>query len=349
MRLSPRTLGRARLLSSSSNAAKARPSVRRAAIASGASLTAYFLLFGNGGSSVFADAISSERLGQDESLPELARSYLVYTICSFPWIVDLAPSALSVLTSIPGVKQATEAVIKQTFFAQVQCGLAHLLPFSEVFAQFVGGESTEDSLPVLARLRSNNKGALFVYSAEVDEEEASGNIASDGNQKLAPHREVVQEVLRAITTAANFEDAHVSPTTANARRTWVAVKLTAMVPDHQSLINLSKYLVDAAQSRPHTPPVAFPGCPRKGDLDVIRSPLRTGFHLSESDVADLAELYQNLRTICVHARSRGIRLTLDAEHSWYQVRNCSLIRAGQSLMISACYRCNGYRAHARVQ
>ncbi|KZV77589.1 FAD-linked oxidoreductase [Peniophora sp. CONT] len=296
-----RTLGRARFLSSELNASKPRFNARRAVIASGASVTAYLLLFGDEGSSIFADAIGIERPGQDESIPELARSYLVYTICSLPSLVDLAPSALSVLTSIPGVKQVTEAVIKQTFFAQ-----------------FVGGESTTDCLPVLQRLRSNNKGALFVYSAEVDEEEASGKVIGDGKQKLAPHREIVEEVMRAITTAADFEDTHVSLTTPNARRTWVAVKLTAMVPDHESLVNLSKYLVDAAQTRPHTPPIAFPGCPRKGDLDVLRSSSQPGSYLSQRDLVDLTELYHNLRKICAHAQSRGIRVTLDAEHSWYQ-------------------------------
>ena len=184
----------------------------------------------------------------------------------------------------------------------------------------MGGESTTDCLPVLHRLRSSNKGALFVYSAEVDEKEAAGNTAGDSKQRLAPHREIVREVLRAITTAADFEDRHIPPTTPNARRTWVAVKLTAMVPNHESLINLSRHLVAVAQAQPHDPPVAFPGCPRKGDLDVLHTPPHPGSYLSESDIVELVELYQSLRTICIHARSRGVRLTLDAEHTWYQVR-----------------------------
>ncbi|VDB99356.1 unnamed protein product [Peniophora sp. CBMAI 1063] len=300
-RLTLRALGRARFLTRNSNPSPAGPNALRAAVAtSGVSLAAYLLLSGND-PRVFADAAQDDRAAQDESLPELARSYLVYTICSFPWLVDLAPSALSALTSTPGLKQLTEAVVKKTFFAQ-----------------FVGGESSTDCLPVLERLRSNNKGALFVYSAEVDEEEAAGMVTTDGKEKLAPHREVVQEVLRAITTAADFEDSRVSPTTPNARRTWVAVKLTAMVPNHETLIKLSKYLVDVAQTRPHDPPVAFPGCPRKGDLDILRTPQVPASYLSDSDVLDLIELYRNLRTICAHAQSRGIRLTLDAEHTWYQ-------------------------------
>jgi hypothetical protein len=49
----------------------------------------------------------------------LLRSWLVYSIISVPLLVDKSDDILSVLTSIPGLKQATEAVVKLTFFTQV--------------------------------------------------------------------------------------------------------------------------------------------------------------------------------------------------------------------------------------
>lgn len=53
-------------------------------------------------------------------LSELVRAYVVYSLCSVPFLVDWSPTVLSVLTSIPGVKQITEAIIRITFFDQVR-------------------------------------------------------------------------------------------------------------------------------------------------------------------------------------------------------------------------------------
>lgn len=52
-------------------------------------------------------------------LSSLFRSYVVYTMCSVPMLIDWSPSILSALSSVPGIKQATELVIRHTFFDQV--------------------------------------------------------------------------------------------------------------------------------------------------------------------------------------------------------------------------------------
>jgi hypothetical protein len=49
----------------------------------------------------------------------LLRSYFVYSLISIPALVDNSPQILSVLTSIPGLKQITEAIIRVTVFPQV--------------------------------------------------------------------------------------------------------------------------------------------------------------------------------------------------------------------------------------
>ena len=54
----------------------------------------------------------------------LLRAYGVYTVCSFPTLVDASPALLSTLGSIPGVSSLTNAVVRNTFYAQV-CALAH--------------------------------------------------------------------------------------------------------------------------------------------------------------------------------------------------------------------------------
>lgn len=86
-------------------------------------------------------------------------------------------------------------------------------------AQFVGGDSAEEAIPVLEQLRAENKGVLFVYSVEVDE-----NVpASAAAAALSAHKQIVSETLHCIDVAADFEDKHAS--TDGGKGTWVAIKL----------------------------------------------------------------------------------------------------------------------------
>lgn len=56
---------------------------------------------------------------QEMSLGALIRSYLVYTMCSIPVLVDNSPKLLQ-LASIPGIKSITDAFIRVTFFDHVR-------------------------------------------------------------------------------------------------------------------------------------------------------------------------------------------------------------------------------------
>lgn len=57
-------------------------------------------------------------------LTSLLRSYIVYTMCSVPALVDWSPTILSTLMAVPVIRNVTEAVVRVTFFAQV----THSLP-----------------------------------------------------------------------------------------------------------------------------------------------------------------------------------------------------------------------------
>jgi proline dehydrogenase len=72
---------------------------------------------------VFADNGEETIRVKDPSLGSSVRAYTVYAMCSFPALVDASPRLLSFLTSIPGIKQITEAFVRITFFDQVwfQC------------------------------------------------------------------------------------------------------------------------------------------------------------------------------------------------------------------------------------
>ncbi|KAI0369891.1 FAD-linked oxidoreductase [Pilatotrama ljubarskyi] len=238
---------------------------------------------------VYAD--SDEGIGESKRkaaqrtatpLSALVRTYIVYSVCSIPSLVDLAPTLLSTLLAVPGLKQITETVVRYTFFNQ-----------------FVGGDSAEEAIPVLEQLRSENKGVLFVYSVEVDEDVPG----STKPQSLSAHKQIVEETLHCLDVAADFEDKHA--TGDGGKGTWLAIKLSAMVPDAEALRRLSKYLVD---TRPPTNPrIAFPGCPKSTDLNVLSARDPTGT-LTEADIAALRELREDLAAICERARARGIRI-----------------------------------------
>lgn len=72
---------------------------------------------------VRADAASggeSSSSGSHQTpLSVLLRSYLVFSMCAIPTLVDHSPAILATLSSIPGLKQVAESFVRATFFAQV--------------------------------------------------------------------------------------------------------------------------------------------------------------------------------------------------------------------------------------
>ncbi|KAK7688068.1 hypothetical protein QCA50_008438 [Cerrena zonata] len=246
---------------------------------------------------VHADAFDDDDkppLRKPTPLSSLVRSYIVYTSFCIPGLVDWSPTILETLTSIPLVKQVTEAIVRITFFNQ-----------------FVGGDTANDTLPVLETLHQENKGCLLAYSVEVDEAEAIKGVKKQG--EVPVHKRGVQEMVRSIDVAADFEEQHRNAS--GNRSTWVAVKLTALLPSAQSLINFSKYILDTRQGSSIVP---FPGAPRPSDLDILYSGSIEGSPLSQQDVVDLKNLYDDMARVCARGQERGIRVVIDAEYSWYQ-------------------------------
>ncbi|PPQ68478.1 hypothetical protein CVT25_008404 [Psilocybe cyanescens] len=294
------------------------------------------------------------------SLGSLVRAYAVYSMCSVPALVDASPKLLSTLSSIPGVRQITEAFVRVTFFDQ-----------------FVGADSAEDAVPLLYTLRAANQGVLFAYSVEVDENEATGASFSSSSSAErvdsptpssvphhagsvlqldsndAPHKRIVDEMLHCIDVAADFEagvydegngngngnrnndiEPSSTTTTKGGKRTWVAVKMTALLPDAHALIALSSHIVDSKKTLSSVHPegaVPFPGAARMEDLDVLAPsqssplpPVQVNFNpartpgMTSAQIRDVRELYADLRRICVRARERGVKVIVDAEYSWYQ-------------------------------
>ncbi|KAF8972552.1 FAD-linked oxidoreductase-like protein [Flammula alnicola] len=249
-------------------------------------------------STIYAD--SNVELSTRPSFGSLVRAYAVFSICSVPSLVDASPKILATLSSIPGVRQITEAFVRVTFFDQ-----------------FVGADTAEGAIPLLRSLRAANQGVLFAYSVEVDENEAIAD--------ALPYKRIVDEMLHCIDIAADFEASLAGKTVADGphgRRTWVAVKMTALLPDAHALIALSSHITASRKALPSSSReamVPFPGSAIIEDLDIIlKSPSSDHSPLTPSQILSIRELYADLVRICTRATEKGVKLILDAEYSWYQ-------------------------------
>lgn len=291
-------------------------------------------------STVFAD--NGAETVKESSLGSYVRAYTVYTMCSVPALVDASPRLLSFFTSIPGIKQITEAFVRITFFDQVWVFNPLLLFCITVFFchwQFVGGDSITETLSLIRSLRSANKGVLVAYSVEVDENQATGG-SSKNVSTTPPHKRIVDEMLHSIDVAADLEEEFMSKSpSVRGKRTWVAIKMTALLPDAGALLALSSLIVESRKD--HRTPVKyaavpFPGSARKEDLDVIlKTPPSIG-HLTPAEVSGVRELYDDLVRICTRARERGIKIIIDAEYRYvvlfYYIRCSTFRRCWMSLL-----------------
>ena len=102
------------------------------------------------------------------------------------------------------------------------------------------------------------------------------------------------------------------------KRTWVAIKTTALLPDARALLALSSSIVESRKDpRTHAKHAAipFPGSPKIEDLDVILKPSSTDqlTVLTPAQISGVRELYDNLVKICTRAQERGIKIIIDSE------------------------------------
>lgn len=181
-----------------------------------------------------------------------------------------------------------------------------------LITQFVGGETARETFPILAKLGKQGTGTLLAYSVEVHEQDGEATHETDQHQ-IPSHKIHIAEIVRSIDAAAEFE-AQNRVNGLPASKTWTAVKLTALLPDAESIERLSTYLCKT-QASSSIRSIPFPHSPTSKDLAVLseRTPPAP---LTVEDIESIKELYGDLKSICIKAKQQDVTLVFDAEHTW---------------------------------
>lgn len=153
------------------------------------------------------------------STPAVARGALVYSALSIPGFTEASPHLLRLANSIPGVKQLSHAVIRETFFKH-----------------FVGGDHLDDTIPLIQDLRRQGLGTLLGYSVEMKSEGAGAKPTLEQMRHLATNN--VTEMLRSIDVAAQIEDRS-GRGLSHERKTWIAVKLVSIFILRMTAVSLN--------------------------------------------------------------------------------------------------------------
>ena len=247
-------------------------------------------------------------------LTSLLRAYLVFSLCSFPSLVDASPRVLSFLSTIPVLREVSEAFLRITFFDQVCISSSFSLSsILNMTIQFVGAETVDGCIPLLHNLRRSHQGVLLNYSAERPHVSSPPNL---NGPTLDSSQRALESILHSIDIAGEFEES--LPTSSSApptTGTWVAIKLSTLLPDPSALWVLSDWIVHQHIDTEFQLQIPFPGAPAAQDLQLF---LHSNDHNIAQHIQSLRNLHLHLRKICTRARDRGIRLAIDAEETWFQ-------------------------------
>ncbi|KAG0057740.1 hypothetical protein BGZ83_003638 [Gryganskiella cystojenkinii] len=138
---------------------------------------------------------------EKKSTLELLRSMVVYKLCTFSLLVDLAPKLIH-LAELAHLTAPTYWVIRKTFFAQ-----------------FCGGETADDCIGTMNQLKNAGIGSILDLSVEVDldetdlENQTPEEIRNRFN-KSADH--IAEQISTCIETASSLS------------KSFAAIKVTAM-------------------------------------------------------------------------------------------------------------------------
>ncbi|EON70078.1 hypothetical protein W97_09344 [Coniosporium apollinis CBS 100218] len=222
---------------------------------------------------------------------KLCSGWITFAFCSSPRWVDMSESFYQVLTKIPVLSSITHAFVTRTFFNQ-----------------FLGGETTEECIPKIEKLRKHQIGTLLGYNIEAE---------LDGSSK-DPQLilEQTRHVLASIDAQGKLAKQYWPDTSATGgdNRCWVRIKVTGLLPHPIALYHGSNAIMKAREARGLNKDVPYPGLPQDGDWEAALN----GEGVTNSDRDQLISLRATMEAIASKARDNNVRIVIDAEQSWYQ-------------------------------
>lgn len=186
--------------------------------------------------------------------------------------------------------------------------ITHLFVMRIFFNQFLGGETTQQTIPKMEALRKGQVGTLLGYNIEAE---------LDGSSKDPELIETqIQHVLHSIDASGQigrtfWPDAS---TTGGNNCCWVRIKATGLLPHPSAMYNGSNAILESRAQRGLDEDAPYPGLPHDGDWDAALN----GKGVSAADRDQLLRLRTTIEMIAARARDNNVRIVIDAEQSWYQ-------------------------------
>ncbi|KAJ1730072.1 proline dehydrogenase, partial [Coemansia biformis] len=279
---------------------------------------------------------SSLALGQ-LSIVKLATAWLVYRACGSTRLVRAAPNILKLFERLR-IAWLSNAVVRRTFFAW-----------------FCAGEKERDIVQAMRQLKDSGIGSILDFSAEADlpegEHSATGdsaraqaNVKADALAKEYFHgMHMASQVPHAFAAVkvTGLADPEVlfrlSMPYARVRQAFVAAD-----HDHDGRVDFAQFRDAVLAAMPGADRVASPSgmfsmVDANGDgqvdwVDVqmalgLDNPLARPLYLRspgseygalESDIEDYERLISRARAVVQQAAAKGVRVMVDAEHSYFQ-------------------------------
>lgn len=156
---------------------------------------------------------------------------------------------------------------------------------------------------MIERLHNEGVGVLFAYSVESKGSTHSSTDSDTVCRVSSRHMQAMHDAVRVASTFGSTDEGW------SLKPTSVALKFSGLVTDPTIYKRASEALeARGVSSWDHV----------EGELFPVAEDGRPG--LTKEDAKAMEQLKAQLGDLCGMARERGVRIIVDAEYSWFQVR-----------------------------
>ncbi|KAJ3105534.1 hypothetical protein HDU97_008013 [Phlyctochytrium planicorne] len=269
---------------------------------------------------------------KDKSFADLVNSYAVFRLCAFPALVDWTPWMLDVSSKLR-LKPVMDFVVKRTFFKH-----------------FCGGENITEVLPTMAAFKSRGIGSILdlAMEADLDAGSAAGVAAKDLAAKVA------SQMKDSVNIASEQSDSFIAVKVTAFVPPAVLLRWSNCLRDLQAGFNkldtdkdgkiTSKEFLDLCSTYPNVPSKLVSELTitiQDADKLISWTSLMDAFSITNKNTRGLLQKNQNnpipelehataedfltadltlaeLESLFVHARSKNVRVMIDAEQTYFQ-------------------------------